>query len=129
MTEAISRTNLLAALRREMPVAAAPFEIGGRPVGLVIVDEVNGFATVGAGALAPQAPNAQVARMVAETDRLARDFADAGRPIAVFLDSHQSGKPEPPYPPHCEIGSVSSATLIFTAAMISCRSAGVRRPF
>lgn len=105
MTEAMSRTNLLAALRREMPVAAALFEIGGRRAGLVIVDEVNGFATVGAGALAPQAPNAQVARMVAETDRLARDFADAGRPIAVFLDSHQPGKPEPPYPPHCEIGT------------------------
>ena len=43
--------------------------------------------------------------MVAETDRLARAFADAGRPIFAFLDSHEPGKPEPPYPPHCERGT------------------------
>ncbi len=43
--------------------------------------------------------------MIGETDRLARCFDEDRRPILVFLDSHQPGKAEPPYPPHCEIGS------------------------
>jgi nicotinamidase-related amidase len=73
--------------------------------GLVIVDEVNGFATVGAGNLAPPQPNSQVTRMVTETDRLARAFAAENLPIAAFLDTHDPGKPEPPYPPHCERGT------------------------
>jgi nicotinamidase-related amidase len=98
-------SELLAIARAELPIALAPYALAGRRAGLVIVDEVNGFATVGAGALAPAAPNAQIERMIAETDRLARGFADAGRPIAVFLDSHQPGRPEPPYPPHCERGT------------------------
>ncbi len=98
-------TATLAAAREELPVAAVDFDIGSQATGLVIVDEVNGFATVGAGNMAPHEPNEQVSRMVAETDRLARAFADAGRPIFAFLDSHEPGKPEPPYPPHCERGT------------------------
>jgi len=94
----------LAELERAVPVIGEAFEARGR-IGLVIVDEVNGFATVGAGNLAPPAPNPQVARMVAETDRLARDFAARGWPILAFLDTHVPGKPEPPYPPHCEAGT------------------------
>jgi nicotinamidase-related amidase len=43
--------------------------------------------------------------MVSETDRLARAFLAAGRPVFAFLDTHQPGKPEPPYPPHCEAGT------------------------
>jgi nicotinamidase-related amidase len=95
----------LAAVRRELPVRFGSFAAGAARAGLVIVDEVNGFATVGAGPLAPPKPNPQVARMVAETDRLARSFAAKERPIAAFLDTHEPGKPEPPYPPHCEKGT------------------------
>ena len=97
--------TLLQGLRTHMPIALAPFDAAAQRTGLVIVDEVNGFATVGAGPLAPPEPNPQVARMVAETDRLARRFAAEGWPIAAFLDTHIPGKPEPPYPPHCERGS------------------------
>ncbi len=96
---------LLHGLRTHMPVALAPFDAAAQRTGLVIVDEVNGFATVGAGPLAPPEPNPQVSRMVAETDRLARRFAAEGWPIAAFLDTHIPGKPEPPYPPHCERGT------------------------
>ena len=77
----------------------------GMRIGLVIVDEVNGFATVGAGYLAPPVENAQVTHMVAETDRLAREFTRRDWPIFAFLDTHIPGKAEPPYPPHCEAGT------------------------
>ena len=52
--------------------------------GMVIVDEVNGFATVGGGNLAPQTPNEQVSTMVKETDRLARFFSNHDWPVLVF---------------------------------------------
>ena len=97
--------DLLQALTRRMPVAFGTADPATRRTGLVIVDEVNGFATVGAGNLAPPVENPQVTRMVAETDRLARVFQDAGWPILAFLDTHEPGKPEPPYPPHCERGT------------------------
>ena len=100
-----ARNGTLEALRREVPIGFVPFAGEGRRVGLVIVDEVNGFCTVGAGNLAPRAENAQVSGMVAETDRLARAFAERDLPIFAFLDTHQPGKPEPPYPPHCERGT------------------------
>lgn len=90
---------------RELPIRLTSFDRHAGPTGLVVVDIVNGFATVGGGALAPPAPDEQVARMVAETDRLARGFVADGQPVLAFLDTHQPGKPEPPYPPHCERGS------------------------
>ena len=77
----------------------------GQGFGLIIVDEVNGFATVGAGNLAPQTPNEQVSTMVSETNRLAHSFIEQGMPVLAFLDTHEPGKPEPPYPPHCERGT------------------------
>jgi nicotinamidase-related amidase len=97
--------DALDAVRAAMPVAFAPFDPWAEPTGLVVVDEVNGFCTVGCGPLAPAAPNAQVDRMVAETDALARAFAGRRRPILAFLDTHEPGRPEPPYPPHCERGT------------------------
>ncbi len=92
-------------VRRELPIALDRFDPAAQPTGLVVVDEVNGFATVGAGNLAPPQPNAQVSRMVGETDTLACRFETAGWPILAFLDTHEPGKPEPPYPPHCERGT------------------------
>jgi nicotinamidase-related amidase len=49
--------------------------------------------------------NPQVTAMIAETDRLARRFQALGWPVLAFLDTHEPGKPEPPYPPHCERGT------------------------
>ncbi len=43
--------------------------------------------------------------MVGETGRLARSFMAHGWPVLAFLDLHEPGEPESPYPPHCEIGS------------------------
>ena len=43
--------------------------------------------------------------MVEQTDKLARAFTARRWPILAFLDTHEPGKPEPPYPPHCERGT------------------------
>jgi nicotinamidase-related amidase len=74
-------------------------------VGLVVVDEVNGFCTVGAGNLAPRQPDEQVAQMVKETVQMAKAFSSRGWPILALLDTHEEHKPEPPYPPHCIRGT------------------------
>lgn len=92
-------------LAQELPLSFGALDPAAQATGLVIVDIVNGFATIGAGYLAPPAPDAQVARMVEETVRLARGFEAQGRPLLAFLDTHEPGKPEPPYPPHCEAGT------------------------
>jgi nicotinamidase-related amidase len=112
MNEIRSKTaGLMDLLRAELPVAMEAVSLEGRRCGLVVIDEQNGFATVGAGPLAPVEPNAQIARMVAETDRLARVFEQRGLPIAVFMDWHATDRPEPPYPPHCLAGT-SEAELV-----------------
>jgi nicotinamidase-related amidase len=97
--------HLIELLRREMPIQLAPYRVEGSDVGLIIVDVVNGFCTVGAGNLAPVEPDAQIERMVDETARLARRFTEARRPVLAFLDTHEPGKPEPPFPAHCERGT------------------------
>jgi nicotinamidase-related amidase len=43
--------------------------------------------------------------MVEESVKLAKKFAEKNWPIFAFLDSHQPDVPEPPYPPHCLVGS------------------------
>jgi nicotinamidase-related amidase len=105
MADTLLRETALETIQRTLPIALAKIDPAAKPTGLVIVDEVNGFCTVGCGPLAPAAPNDQVSRMVAETDALARRFEDEGWPILAFLDTHIPGKAEPPYPPHCEIGT------------------------
>ena len=105
MPDDLHTRPVLDQVRWALPVALEAFDPTGAATGLIIVDEVNGFATVGAGNLAPPTPNAQVETMVAETDRLARRFDGAGWPMLAFLDTHEPGKPEPPYPPHCERGT------------------------
>ncbi|GLJ43638.1 hypothetical protein SUGI_0908480 [Cryptomeria japonica] len=76
-----------------------------KKVGLVLVDIVNGFCTVGCGNLAPQHPNQQINVMVEESVKLAREFSARKWPILAFLDTHYPDKPEPPYPPHCIVGT------------------------
>ncbi len=98
-------TDALETVRRTFPVAFGAYAMPAGRTGLVIIDEVQGFASVGCGPLAPAAPNEQVARMIAETDQLARRFVEAGWPICASLDSHDPARPEPPYPPHCLTGS------------------------
>jgi len=99
--------NSLQHFAEDMPLSKTALDLSsnGQGFGLIIVDEVNGFATVGAGNLAPQAPNEQVSVMVSETNRLAYSFTQQDMPVLAFLDTHDSGKQEPPYLPHCESGT------------------------
>ena len=104
MTDATSAT-LLNQLEQAMPLGMESLTVGGRRCGLLIIDEVNGFATTGAGNLAPPADNPQVIEMVSETNRLAKAFLQQKLPVFATLDCHEPGKAEPPYPPHCEAGT------------------------
>ncbi|NES22549.1 MAG: isochorismatase family protein [Symploca sp. SIO3E6] len=97
--------STLAAIEAALPIDPQPYTVGDLPTGLVIVDVVNGFCTIGYGALAPTEPNEQIETMVTESNRLAKAFTARGLPILAFLDTHKPGKPEPPYPTHCEKGS------------------------
>ena len=65
--------KLLTELQQAVPLAMTSLDLSSKPrkPGLIIVDIVNGFATVGAGNLAPPTENPQVSRMVDEADRLA----------------------------------------------------------
>jgi nicotinamidase-related amidase len=103
----MSTERILQELAESMPLSKEGLDLqnNGQGFGLIIVDEVNGFATVGAGNLAPQTPNEQVSVMISETNRLANAFTKHEMPVLVFLDTHDPGKPEPPYPPHCERGT------------------------
>ncbi|KAJ8758851.1 hypothetical protein K2173_002630 [Erythroxylum novogranatense] len=77
-------------------------------IGLVLVDIINGFCTVGAGNLAPREPDRQITGMINESARLAKQFCEKGWPVMAFLDSHHPDKPEDPYPPHCIAGTDES---------------------
>ncbi|KAJ9670250.1 hypothetical protein PVL29_026661 [Vitis rotundifolia] len=96
-------------LRNELPVQQESLVLSGEvPTGLVLVDVVNGFCTVGAGNLAPVRPDKQISGMVDESVRLARVFCEKKWPVFAFLDSHHPDIPEPPYPPHCIAGTDES---------------------
>lgn len=105
MLDTLVREDALDTVRRTFPVAADAYAMPAGATGLVIIDEVKGFASVGCGPLAPPVPNERITRMIAETDRLARRFVEAGWPVCASLDSHDPARPEPPYPPHCLAGT------------------------
>ncbi|KAL4577895.1 hypothetical protein LXL04_014010 [Taraxacum kok-saghyz] len=96
-------------VKNELPVDEESVVLSGDVrTGLVLVDIVNGFCTVGAGNLAPRAPDKQISRMVDESTKLARLFCEKEWPVFAFLDSHHPDTPEPPYPPHCITGTDES---------------------
>lgn len=106
MVSTINNSNsTLAAVEKALPIDPQPYRMSDRPTGLIIVDVVNGFCTVGCGSLAPIETDEQIETMVRESNRLAQEFTAKELPILAFLDTHQPGKSEPPYPAHCEQGT------------------------
>jgi nicotinamidase-related amidase len=77
----------------------------GVKVGLVIIDEVNGFCRPGFGYFAPPEVDADVERMILGTNTMAKAFAEQMKPIFVFRENHLPGFLEQPYPAHCEEGT------------------------
>ncbi|KAL8532403.1 hypothetical protein ACS0TY_008847 [Phlomoides rotata] len=107
--EAMVSSQTLEMLKNELPVEQDNLVLSGEvKTGLVLVDIVNGFCTVGSGNLAPQAPDKQIAGMVDESVKLAREFRKKDWPIYALLDTHQPDVPEDPYPPHCIVGTDES---------------------
>ncbi|KAH7520446.1 hypothetical protein FEM48_Zijuj08G0144800 [Ziziphus jujuba var. spinosa] len=99
-------SQTLGLVKEELPVEQKSILLSGDvTTGLVIVDVVNGFCTVGAGNLAPRQPDEQISTMVEETVKLARAFCEKKWPVFAFLDSHHPDIPEHPYPPHCIAGT------------------------
>ncbi|KAG8478514.1 hypothetical protein CXB51_028325 [Gossypium anomalum] len=93
-------------LKKELPVEEGSLVLSKDvKTGLVLVDVVNGFCSVGAGNLAPVKPDKQISYMVKESARLAKLFCGEKWPVFAFLDSHHPDIPEPPYPPHCIAGT------------------------
>ncbi|XP_023735550.1 nicotinamidase 1 [Lactuca sativa] len=96
-------------VKNELPVDEESVVFSGDlRTGLVLVDIVNGFCTVGAGNLAPRVPDKQISGMVDESIQLAKVFCEKKWPVFAFLDSHHPDVLEPPYPPHCIIGTDES---------------------
>ncbi|XP_022741300.1 nicotinamidase 1 [Durio zibethinus] len=96
-------------LKKELPVEEDSLVLSqDAKTGLVLVDVVNGFCTIGAGNLAPMQPDKQISNMVEESVRLARLFCEKKWPVFAFLDSHHPDIPEPPFPPHCIAGTDES---------------------
>lgn len=96
-------------LKREIPFEEeSVFLSDNTKTGLVLVDIINGFCTVGSGSLAPQEPNRQINQMIEESANLAKVFCDNKWPVLAFLDSRHPGKLEHPYPPHCITGTDES---------------------
>ena len=95
----------LTSSRRDCRSACNPTGSAAAPSGLVIVDEVHGFCTLGAGDLAPQEHDPQIADMIVETDRLARRFAADEAPDPGLSRHPRARQARAPYPLHCEAGS------------------------
>uniref|UniRef100_A0A0C9S550 TSA: Wollemia nobilis Ref_Wollemi_Transcript_13314_1096 transcribed RNA sequence n=1 Tax=Wollemia nobilis TaxID=56998 RepID=A0A0C9S550_9CONI len=99
--------QLLEQLQADLPIEEGHLVLPreNKKTGLVLVDIVNGFCTVGFGNLAPQVPNEQITVMVEESVRVAKEFSARKWPMLAFVDTHYPDKPEPPYPPHCIVGT------------------------
>ena len=98
-------TTTLQNLKNELPIDIGHYTANSQTTGLIIVDAVNGFCTVGCGPLAPPAPDGVIDAMVQNINTIATEFKNKGLPILATLDSHSPDIPEPPYPPHCIAGT------------------------
>lgn len=91
-------------LQKEAPINLIDYIMPGKS-GLVHTDPVNGFCKVGAGNLAPPAPDSTIEFMLAHIGHASRAFVSRKKPVLVLMDQHPPGVLEPPYLPHCEKGT------------------------
>jgi nicotinamidase-related amidase len=102
----MDRTKLLSELERSLPVELGRATLPPGNVGLVLVDVVQGFTRQG-----PMADPDSMGEMVRAVDALVRDLdGQLGERLhlLVLRDCHSPDVPEPPYPPHCLVGTEES---------------------
>jgi len=90
-------------LKKVMPIVVGRADLRAKRVGLVVVDPVQGFCDFGA-----LADAASMKPMIDAVDKLGRDLVErrgAAAKVLVFRDAHKADVPEPPYTPHCIIGT------------------------
>jgi nicotinamidase-related amidase len=85
-----------------MPVEFKTKSLKQKEIGLVIVDPVKGFTQKG-----PLSDPKSMQPMIESINSLTQMLISKieSLPILIFLDCHLPGKPEEPYPPHCQQGS------------------------
>ncbi|KAG4921447.1 hypothetical protein JHK82_050417 [Glycine max] len=72
----VSSNNIVEQLREEIPVKQQSLTLSGDiKTGLILVDVVNGFCSIGAGNLAPKEPDERISQMVKESVRLSKAFS------------------------------------------------------
>lgn len=99
----MDRGLLLEQLQQALPVEISRVHLPEGNIGLIIVDVVQGFTREG-----NLSDPESMAPMVEVVDGLARDLdRDLDRRLhtLVLRDRHQPEVPEPPYPPHCIVGT------------------------
>ncbi len=90
-------------LEERLPLSRTTVALGGGPVGLVVVDAGVGFTREGN--LADPTHMVPMVARIAETWRTLDAAIGARLHTLCFLDTHQPDIPEPPYPPHCIVGT------------------------
>lgn len=78
-------------LRAELPIHIVAYDLAALEVGLVVVNEINGWCTPGGGPLAPAAADARIGRMIDETGRVVRGFVDRRRAVLALVDARRPG--------------------------------------
>jgi nicotinamidase-related amidase len=86
-----------------LPFTPRPVDLAGSTVGLVVVDPGVGFTREGN--LADPARMLPMLAAIGEEYRSLRAALGDRLRVLVFLDTHHADVPEPPYPPHCVVGT------------------------
>ena len=86
-----------------LPFATRPVDLSTGLVGLVVVDPGVGFTR--SGNLADPERMLPMLAAIGEEYRALRAALGERLRVLVFLDTHHADVPEPPYPPHCVIGT------------------------
>ncbi len=93
----------MSSLEERLPVQLQEVELGPGPVGLVVVDAGVGFTREGN--LADPTHMVPMVGRIGTTWQALAELLDDRLHTLCFLDTHQPDIPEPPYPPHCVVGT------------------------
>lgn len=96
--------EIIEGLKHHMPLnITAKVDLRGKKVGLAAIDLIKAFCQVGAGNLAPVAPDAVIDNVIEGTKEEINKVLDAEGKVLFINDCHTT--PEHPYPPHAQNGS------------------------